>query len=89
MILDSDENIVITGTARGGTSGFMDFLTLRYPSQAGCPADFNGDGTVNTLDVLAFLSAWAAGDASADFNDDGNIDTLDVLAFLNAWNAGC
>jgi hypothetical protein len=24
-------------------------------------ADINGDGTINTLDVLAFLNAWAAG----------------------------
>jgi len=54
-----------------------------------CPADFNGDGTVNTLDVLAFLNAWAAGDSSADFDDNGAIDTRDVLAFLNAWTAGC
>jgi hypothetical protein len=56
---------------------------------SGCPADFNGDGTVNTQDVLAFLNAWVAGDASADFNGDGSVNTLDVLAFLNAWGAGC
>ncbi len=56
---------------------------------AGCPADFNGDGDVNTLDVLAFLNAWASGDPRADFNGDGDINTLDVLAFLNAWTAGC
>ena len=54
-----------------------------------CPADFNADGSVNTLDVLGFLNAWAAGDASADFNGDGAVNTLDVLAFLNAWAAGC
>ena len=54
-----------------------------------CPADFNGDGDVNTLDVLAFLNAWTAGEAGADFNDDGDINTLDVLAFLNAFTAGC
>jgi hypothetical protein len=55
----------------------------------GCAADFNGDGSVNTMDVLAFLNAWSAGDASADFNADGTVNTLDVLAFLNAWSAGC
>ena len=54
-----------------------------------CLADFNGDGAVNTLDVIAFLSAWAAEDPEADFNDDGTINTLDVLAFLSAWTAGC
>jgi hypothetical protein len=54
-----------------------------------CIGDFNNDGTVNTLDVLAFLNAWAAGDSSADINGDGTVNTLDVLAFLNAWTAGC
>jgi glucose/arabinose dehydrogenase len=54
-----------------------------------CPGDFNGDGVVDTRDVIAFLNAWAAGDASADFNGDGEVDTRDVLAFLNAWTAGC
>ena len=54
-----------------------------------CPGDFDGDGSVNTLDVLAFLNAWAAGDQSADTNGDGSVNTLDVLAFLNLWAAGC
>jgi hypothetical protein len=54
-----------------------------------CVADFNGDGNVNTVDVLAFLNAWSAGDSSADINGDGNVNTQDVLAFLNLWNAGC
>ncbi len=59
------------------------------PAQPVCVADFNGDGSVNTLDMLAFLNAWTAGDASADINGDGNVNTLDVLAFLNLWTVGC
>ena len=59
------------------------------PISQGCAGDFNDDGQVNTLDVLAFLNAWTAGDPAADFNEDGEINTLDVLAFLNAWAAGC
>ncbi|MFG0259004.1 MAG: GC-type dockerin domain-anchored protein [Phycisphaerales bacterium JB041] len=54
-----------------------------------CVADFNGDGSVNTQDVLAFLNAWNNGEGSADINNDGSINTQDVLAFLNLWNAGC
>ena len=54
-----------------------------------CRADFNGDGAVNTLDMLAFLNAWAAGSSDADINGDGAVNTLDVLAFLNLWNLGC
>ncbi len=56
---------------------------------AGCPADFNGDTTVNTLDFVAFLNAFVAGDAAADFNGDTTVNTLDFVAFLNAFVAGC
>jgi hypothetical protein len=54
-----------------------------------CEADFNGDGAVDTRDVVAFLNAWAAGEDSADFNGDGMVDTRDVIGFLNGWAAGC
>ena len=54
-----------------------------------CDADFNGDGLVNTQDVLAFLNAWSAGDGSADMNGDGQVNTQDVLLFLNRWASGC
>jgi hypothetical protein len=55
----------------------------------GCVADFNGDGMVDSRDVIAFLNSWAAGDGAADANGDGAIDTRDVILFLNLWAAGC
>ena len=54
-----------------------------------CLGDFNQDGTVNTLDVLAFLNAWSNGSLAADCNGDGVVNTIDVLCFLNRWSAGC
>lgn len=54
-----------------------------------CIADFNGDGVVDTRDVLGFLNAWAAGQGGADIDGNGVIDTRDVIAFLNLWTAGC
>ena len=54
-----------------------------------CPADFNGDGSVNGPDFLAFLNAFVAGDPSADFNSDGTVNSQDFVAFLNAFVAGC
>lgn len=56
---------------------------------ANCYADFNGDGTVNTLDFLAYLNAFNGGDLAADCNGDETLNTLDFLCFLNAFNAGC
>lgn len=55
----------------------------------GCVGDFNGDGVVDTRDVIAFLNAWSAGQASADCDGNGIVDTRDVICFLNAWTAGC
>ena len=54
-----------------------------------CYADCNGDGVVNTQDVLCYLNLWNAGDAGADCNGDGSINTVDVLCYLNLWNTGC
>ncbi|HZW10157.1 MAG TPA: GC-type dockerin domain-anchored protein [Phycisphaerales bacterium] len=54
-----------------------------------CFADFNGDGAVDTRDVIAFLNAWNAGNLTADMDFNLDTDTRDVIAFLNVWNAGC
>jgi FG-GAP repeat len=56
---------------------------------AACPADMTGDGLLNFFDVSAFLSAFAAGDATADFTGDGQFNFFDVSAFLTAFSAGC
>ncbi|MCC7389502.1 MAG: PQQ-binding-like beta-propeller repeat protein [Phycisphaerales bacterium] len=63
--------------------------TYLYAIKDPCLADFNGDGSVSTLDFLAFLNAWVAQEPKADWNHDGSFDTLDFLAFLNTWAAGC
>ena len=72
-----------------GTQGYALVVTGEITEPDDCVADFNGDGTVDTTDVLAFLNAWNAGDSSADINGDGEINSQDMLAFLNLWNMGC
>jgi hypothetical protein len=54
-----------------------------------CPADFNQGGSVELLDIFAFLNAWFARDPAADFNGVGGVELLDIFAFLNAWFSGC
>ncbi|MDY7109152.1 MAG: C25 family cysteine peptidase, partial [Planctomycetota bacterium] len=50
----------------------------------GCPEDLNGDGVVNTADLLILLENWGtAGDG--DIDGDGEVDTADLLALLSAW----
>lgn len=72
----------------GRPIGRVDRGAVEMTKQA-CRADYNGDGMVNTRDVLAFLNDWAAGDPRADMNGDGVVNTLDVLVFLNLWTQGC
>jgi YVTN family beta-propeller protein len=53
------------------------------------PADLNGDGVVDVLDLLLLLDAWGpCGDCNecpADLNGDCTIDVLDLLQVLDAW----
>jgi hypothetical protein len=86
----------IFGLASGDNMDAMDLVPLVNDSaedtinaMVPCPADFNGDGNIDTLDVLAFLNAWADRSADADFNGDGAVDTLDILDFFNSWAGGC
>jgi len=50
-----------------------------------CPADFDGDGDVDTADLLHLLGAWGTPDGDVD--GDGDTDTADLLALLGAWGA--
>ncbi len=78
--------VTVTGDADTSDNIGVDRTPIGYEF---CAGDFNSDCTVNTVDVLAFLNAWSAGDMSADCNGDGVINTLDVICFLNAWTSGC
>jgi len=49
-----------------------------------CPADINGDGVVDVLDLLEVLAQWGTS-GPADINGDGIVDVLDLLEVLAAW----
>jgi hypothetical protein len=62
-----------------------------------CPADWDGNGVVNSTDVSNFINSWfedqAAGTLVADWNGDGVSNSTDVSDFINSWfedlNNGC
>lgn len=61
-----------------------------FEFQTGCPADRNGDGSVNVVDLLAILGAWgpcpAEPDACpGDVDSDGIVGIIDLLEVLAAW----
>ncbi|MBC7834497.1 MAG: hypothetical protein H7Y88_05275 [Phycisphaerales bacterium] len=54
-----------------------------------CPADFNGDGSVGSGDITAYLAAWFAdlanGTTLSNFDGNPAITSADITAFLAAW----
>ena len=59
------------------------------PDICTCPGDFNGDGSLDVLDFVAFQGAWQAGDPSADCDDSGTFDIIDFVCFQGLFVAGC
>ena len=49
------------------------------------PSDFNGDGTVDFIDFVAFAGAFGSADAEFDLNGNGTVDFPDFLTFTQAF----
>jgi hypothetical protein len=51
-----------------------------------CPPDFNGDGAVDTRDLVDLITAWGpCPDCRSDMNHDDVVDTRDLTDLLAAW----
>ena len=50
-----------------------------------CPADANGDGSVDVTDILMVISDWGMSNSPADVNVDGVVDVSDILQMISAW----
>ena len=74
-----DAGLVMTGGDFAFTGGFW----AAVDTGTTCPADFDGDGDVDTADLLQLLGCW--GEACGDVDGDGDTDTADLLALLGAW----
>jgi hypothetical protein len=88
-----------TFTITPETTGIMDVTVtavnrdlLPYEGQVdvieggGIPGDINGDGVVNTEDLLMLLGAWGPCEGCPeDINGDGVVNTEDLLILLGNW----
>jgi hypothetical protein len=72
------------GLFRPGTPA-SNTVTLVGPSAPANPADLNGDGAVNALDVTYLISQWGT-NGSADLTHDGVVNGADLVIVLAAWN---
>jgi hypothetical protein len=83
-IYNKEHPLVIDGLA----SAAMLQLTVEV-SPPSNPADINGDGMVDVLDLLAVILEWGEcvdpNDCPADVNADGAVDVNDLVLVVLAW----
>ncbi len=77
-----------TGHGRIDAHAALQEVESRLPTDP--PADLNGDGVVNVLDLLLLLNDWGScptggAQCPADLNRDGQVNVLDLLLLLNEW----
>jgi hypothetical protein len=85
---------VRSGLGKNGTLAFVVNLMgatrgiVSYALAGGSPADFNGDGMVDGMDLAALLATWGAcgPPCPTDLNGDGMVDGMDLAALLAAWS---
>jgi 5'-nucleotidase/UDP-sugar diphosphatase len=59
---------------------------VKFVPNPAFPADVNGDGSVNGLDVAIVLSNWGLSGRAGDANADGTVLGDDLAIVLNAWS---
>ncbi len=72
--------------AQSWTAGAVELNLGDVVDSPGVDADLNGDGVVDTLDLLILLGAWGQTDSPADLNEDDIVDTEDLLILLGSWD---
>ncbi|MBX3403138.1 MAG: hypothetical protein KF699_06965 [Phycisphaeraceae bacterium] len=66
-----------------------DFFVTAFTCPSACPADFDGNGTVEVADIFQFLSAWFASDPAADIDGTPGLQVSDIFVFLSHYFTPC
>ncbi|MCH8153639.1 MAG: FG-GAP repeat protein [Planctomycetes bacterium] len=96
---DSGSAYIFAGLSDCNDNGMVDLCDIAdgtssdtnangIPDECECLADFDRDGNVGILDLLALLAAWGTDPGGPpDFDGDGNVGILDLLTLLANWGA--
>ena len=52
-----------------------------------CPADFNGDGSIDGADLARMLGSWGFDEDWHDLSGDSEVDGADLARLLEAWGS--
>ncbi len=74
--------------ANGWLDGDHVYTTsVSAPFGSACPSDLNGDGVVETTDLILLLDQWRTGPGIADLNGDGEVEVRDLAKLLMDWGS--
>lgn len=71
MAIDAEGNVLVTGRAINGTTGFNDMATWRYTSAGAPDTEFSGDGRVTSQDAAGGGLTTTGEDIAVD--SEGNV----------------
>ncbi len=85
----ADGTISIVGSSYNQDAGRNEAILLTSSSAPPCPADINGDGILDLVDINLFVTGFLGQDPVADLNGDGVYDLGDINAFVTGFLGGC
>ncbi len=71
-----------------GTETGSDIFFGCDPAATSCPGDLNGDGFIDTADLILFLDWFQTGDVRSDVNQDGDLDFADLIFYRGIFVPG-
>jgi len=77
----------LTNIASDHRPVLVDFILPLAPPA--CPADLNGDGTIDTADLGILIGQFGTAGPEADLNEDGTVDTADLGILIGVFGVPC
>lgn len=84
---DGDQDILMAMDNFGASYSVVLFENCLYTL---CPADINGDGAVNSADLVVLLAEFGCNsNCGADITIDDVVNSADLVVLLAAFGGGC
>ena len=85
FVAQCDTEYLVRVASVNGSVGnaFLNVMSEGEPCQP-CPADINGDGHVDGVDLSTLLSGWGSS-GGGDINGNGVVDGTDLTTLLSGW----
>lgn len=85
-------NYVVSASGLNGLISSADYPAagegriVKFTPSSSFPADINGDGIVNALDVAIVLGNWGLANRAGDANGNGVVEAEDLTIVLSNWS---